>query len=307
MVDENYLPIIEIVEEILKDHRSHNELSGQMTFCCPKCSYEIKGLNHLDGKFNLEVNYKKNVFHCWSCDDHGSLYRLIKQYGTKKQLKKFQLLKPETDEILPKKIYKKLRLPDEYISFKDVKGGMKLLPQYKQAINYLTGRNITKEIIEKYNIGFCLSGEYENRIIIPSYDNNGELNYFVGRSFLSRTKQKYKNPNVEKNDIIFNERLINWDEPVYLVEGVFDSIFLPNSIPMLGKFISDVLYEKIYENAKKVIIVLDGDAWQNAVDLYYKIDCGKLMGKVWIVELPYDKDIADLMGQINNEDIKQLY
>jgi hypothetical protein len=75
---------------------------------------------------------------------------------------------------------------------------------------------------------------------------------------------------------------------------------------MLGKFMTDKLFKKLYTNAKKIIIVLDGDAYEDAVKLYHKINCGKLMGKVWIVELPKDKDIADLQGDITKHNIKQI-
>ena len=48
------------------------------------------------------------------------------------------------------------------------------------------------------------------------------------------------------------------------------------------------------------------DAWNDAERLYHKINCGKLLGKIWIVKLEGDKDIADLQGKINEDDIKQL-
>ena len=63
---------------------------------------------------------------------------------------------------------------------------------------------------------------------------------------------------------------------------------------------------KLYNNAKKIIIVLDPDAWNDAERLYHKINCGKLMGKVWIVKLEGDKDIADLKGDLSEYKIKQI-
>jgi DNA primase len=161
-------------------------------------------------------------------------------------------------------------------------------------------------MLQIYNIGFCYNGLYENRIIIPSYDEEKRLNYFVARSYLSKTKLKYKNPEAQKEIIIFNEHLINWDETIYIVEGAFDSIFIPNAIPMLGKFMSDHLFKKLYDNAKKIVIVLDPDAWDDAERLYHRINCGKLMGKVWIVKLEGDKDIADLKGDLSEYKIKQI-
>jgi DNA primase len=303
-------PIIEILEDIFGDYKLHSDYKGQISFDCPVCSYDIKQLDQGDGKGNLEINYKRGVYKCWSCaethDTHGSIFKLVKKYGSPRQNKKFLLLMPEeVDEV--KRVYKKVYLPKEFISFKNVSQGLKLTPQFKQAWNYIKKRNITDEMIEKFNIGFCYTGLYENRIIIPSYDTELTLNYFIARSYLSKTKLKYKNPEVQKEIIIWNEHLINWEERLYIVEGAFDSIFVPNSIPMLGKFMSDNLFKTIYTNAKKdIVIVLDPDAWNDATRLYHKMNCGKLMGRVFIVKLEGDQDIADLKGDLSNYEIKQI-
>jgi len=306
----DYSAVVDILEDILGEPKMHNDYRCQMSFDCPTCSYDIKGLEHGDGKGNFEVNYKYNVYKCWVCaethDTHGSIYKLIKKYGTPKQLKKYQLLRPEEDDNGIKRTYKSVRLPKEFIPFSKASLGLKMTPQFKTAYNYIKSRNITDEMCQRYNIGFCLTGLYENRIIIPSYDANGHLNYFIARSYLTKTKMKYKNPEAQKEIIIFNENLIEWDKPIYIVEGAFDSIFIPNAIPMLGKFMSDYLFDTLYQKAKKIIIVLDPDAWNDAERLYHKINCGKLLGKIWIVKLEGDKDIADLQGKINEDDIKQL-
>jgi DNA primase len=301
---------VDILEDILGEHRLHNDYRGQISFDCPVCSHDIKGLDDGDGKGNLEVNYKRGVYKCWVCaethDTYGSLYKLLKKYGNAKQLKKYLLLKPEDDGEQPKRTFIQVRLPKEFVSFKDASLGLKMTPQYKQAFNYIQKRNITDLMVQMYNIGFCYTGHYEHRIIIPSYDSENRLNYFIARSYLNNTKMKYKNPEVDKESLIWNEHLINWNDPVYIVEGAFDSIFLPNSIPMLGKFMTQNLFDKLYDNAKKVVIVLDPDAWEDAFRLYHKLNCGKLMGKLWIVKLDGDKDIADLKGDLSGYEIKQL-
>jgi len=302
-----YVPIIDILEDILGEHKIHNEYKGQISFDCPVCSYEIKGLDDGDGKGNLEVNYRRGVYKCWSCAEtnstYGSIFKLIKKHGNQKHLKRYELLKPEDVEFI-QKIKKDVKLPKEFVPLNDVSLGMKLSHQYKQSMAYLKKRNIDDKIIRKFNIGFCYEGYYENRIIIPSYNEERKINYFIARSYLSKTKMKYMNPDVQKELIIFNESLIDWTKKIYLVEGVFDSVFLDNAIPMLGKYISDLLYNKIYENGNEITIVLDGDAWNDAEKLYHKMNCGKLMGKVNIIKLPKDKDIADLQG--NLQDYKEF-
>jgi DNA primase len=73
-----------------------------------------------------------------------------------------------------------------------------------------------------------------NRIIIPSYDLNGDLNYFIARWYPKEyNKLKYINPKAEKQEIIFNIGKLNLDATIYLVEGVTDHIVTPNSIPLL--------------------------------------------------------------------------
>jgi DNA primase len=305
----DYSAVVEILEDILGDYRNHNDYRGQISFDCPTCSYDIKGLDELDGKGNLEVNYKHNVYKCWVCaethDTHGSVYKLIKKFGNPRQLKKYLLLRPDEDESV-QRVYKTVKLPKEFIPFSSASAGLKMTPQYRQAYNYIKSRNITELMCQKFNIGFCYTGLYENRIIIPSYDENGFVNYFVARSYLQKTKRKYMNPEAQKEILIFNEKLINWEEPIYLVEGAFDSIFLNNAIPMLGKYMSEHLYNTLYNKAVKIIIVLDPDAWGDAERLYHKLNCGKLMNKIWIIKLEGNQDIADLQGKINENDIKQL-
>ena len=75
---------------------------------------------------------------------------------------------------------------------------------------------------------------------------------------------------------------------------------------MLGKFMSEHLFKKLYDNAKKIIIILDPDAYGDQERLYHKLNCGKLMGKVWSLKLEGDKDIADIQGDISGYKIKQI-
>jgi DNA primase len=112
---------------------------------------------------------------------------------------------------------------------------------------------------------------------------------------------KYKNPTAEKDKIIFNEHLINWEKDIFLVEGVFDGFFLENSIPMLGKKISSLLFETLYNKAKSdIIICTDGDAWQDGLKIYHELNGGELYNRIKIVKLPKDKDVCDLRGEIKD-------
>jgi DNA primase len=288
--------IVGILTDFLGEPYSHNESTGQTRFDCPSCA-EDKGLiNTTDGKHNLEINYLKNKFNCWSCGKtnnmHGPIEKLIKKYGSKKNFNDFLLVKPDNDEIeeyidnIKKNTV--VELPESFKLLKDCTDSDK---HSKWAKYYLSKRNISSDIIEKYNIGYCSEGLYKDRIIIPSYDDNGILNYFIARSFNDKIKPKYLNPTVEKQEIIFNEKLINYDTTIFLVEGVFDHIVIPNSIPLLGKVLHSKLKIKLLEKANAdIIIVLDGDASKNAKQLVRDLNFDKLKGRVKICLIPDEFD-----------------
>jgi DNA primase len=293
-MDENEA-LVELLEEVLGDHGLHYPNRGQISFNCPVCDDERN-------KHNLEVNYIDNVYKCWSCGDsegtHGPLGRIFDKYGNRKQKKLYQVFKPET-VVKREKKKKALKLPDAFTQFKD---SSKVYPVRRQAINYLYNRGISDYMIEKYQIGFCDKGDHAGRIVIPSYDSKGELNYYIARSWNPMSRAKYKNPEAEKDKIIFWENLIDWNKDIFLVEGAFDGLFLDNAIPMLGKHMSELLFDTIYKKAKgDIIICLDADAWENAVNLYHELHGGELWGRIKLVKLPDEKDIADLRGEIKDE------
>tara|TARA_A100000164_G_C21480623_1_gene573232 strand:- start:147 stop:623 length:477 start_codon:yes stop_codon:yes gene_type:complete len=121
-------------------------------------------------------------------------------------------------------------------------------------------------------------------IIIPSYDENGRLNYFTGRSFEKDPYRKYKNPETSRNIIPF-ELFINWDLPLVLCEGPFDAIAIKrNAIPLLGSNIQSNLMKKIVTSTvKKIYIALDTDAMKKALKFAEEfINQGK---EVYMVEL----------------------
>ena len=290
--------LVELLTEFLGDYKQHYESKGQISFDCPVCAEE-KGLESGDGKGNLEINYGKHVYHCWSCGEthgtHGPLGKLFDQHASKSQKKVYNLIKPE--ELKQEDVKRpKLRLPEGYTTFQD--SNPRFIP-HMEAYRYLQSRGITDEMIERFKIGYTVSGDFAYRIIVPSFNKEGVLNYFVARSWVPK-KMKYKNPTAEKDQIIFNESLIDWDKDVYLCEGVFDSFFLPNSIVMLGKKMSDLIFTTIYNNANgNVIICLDEDAWTDALKLYHTLNGGRLYNKIKIIKPPKDMDVADLRGQID--------
>jgi DNA primase len=285
--------IVNILENFLGTPRSHYDHKHQVGFDCPMCSSD-KGKLNGDGKGNLAVNYKKGVYKCWSCWErnnmHGSILFLIRRYGNKQHLKDYLLVAPKVDNYVGGDEDVKhitVKFPDSFKRFSESK---EYHTNYTTAYKYVKNRGLTDDILKKFQIGFTCDGKRKDRIVIPSFDINGELNYYIARSWDKFSKAKYMNPESgvdadDKQNIIFNEHLINWDSTVYLVEGAFDHIVTPNSIPILGKYISDKLFHELQTRCKSdVTIVLDGGTEEkkdtkvvykklNTLNLYNRVKC----------------------------------
>ena len=280
--------IVYFLESILGVGRRTS--SDNHSFYCPNCKHN---------KRKLEINIVNQKWQCWVCGKKdgfrgSNIRQLLKRIGVN------EFVYPELKYILPEKPgqvlennTKKVVLPEEFISLanfetKDIHLGA----QARQANQFLEGRGINYSHIVSYNIGFCPNGKYANRIIIPSYNGIGELNYFEARTFVEFAR-KYDKPPVSRN-IIGMEYQINWSAPIILVEGVFDAMTVRrNTIPLLGKTISQELMKKLSTgDVTKIYIALDNDAKKEAVQ-----HCTTLMNmgkEVYFVDMSFGKDFNEI-------------
>ena len=256
--------------KILKDNLGRGFNSNEeMLFYCPYCKHHKK-------KFS--VNVDKGCYKCWICDIHGrSIRRVIRRFGDYTQLREWDKLDGRADilqfdemfsEVKKEFSNKRLTLPEEFAT---LTGRSQPLSSIK-AMNYLENRGSTKEDIIRWKIGFCTRGQFEGRIIVPSFDEEGYVNYFIARSFTGDWR-KYMNPSATK-DVVFNHLFIDWDSDLSLVEGVFDAIKAgPNSIPLLGSTLREEskLFQEIVKNDTPVFVALDIDAEKKAFSIISKL------------------------------------
>lgn len=291
----------------------------QLQFNCPCCA-DFEG--HVDGKYNLEINLKKLKYHCWKCGEtdnmRGNVATLVKKYGNTRNYKDFieavkQIRITNSFDInfylgnfYDGNNVEPLRLPKtfKHINIKECKD--------KKLLDYLNKRCIDQNTIDRFNIGYTNWGEEDklmrNRIILPSYDEYGELNYWVGRDFTGyHTKMKYKNCDANKKEIIFQESTIDWYADVVLCEGPMDAIRLPNAISLLGKSLSkdSLLYHTLMEKAKgNVIICLDNDTTIDETKKIYKLlNTNNLKDKVYYIRLNFFKDFGELYESMGKRGI----
>ncbi len=279
---------LKIISEIMGDHyRSGNE----HLFFCPKCKHHKK---------KLSVNLSKDKFKCWVCDFAGPISRLVKRFGNYPHLKRWNELCGIVEIESFDKIFNNLEekqqkeeiiidLPEQFISLCNKDSGLASL----EARKYLMNRGITKKDILKWKIGYCNSGLFEQRIIIPSFDLNGKANYFIARTYTKSRAKKYMNPNVSK-DIIFNELYVDWSSDIIIVEGVFDAIKAENSIPLLGSTLREdsKLFKELVKNDSAIYLALDPDAEKKAEKL---INC--LLSydmEIYKIPIPSNMDVGDM-------------
>jgi DNA primase len=267
-------------------------------FQCPQCNHH---------KLKLSVNLDKNVFKCWVCDYRGkNVYRLVKKYGDFNDCREWPRDEDKVDITEFDKIILQIEsegaepitdLPDEFeplstshIEFASI-----------QARRYLKDRGVTNDQILKWKIGFCKSGEYEGRVVIPSFNLDGDVNYYVTRSYTGDWR-KYKNSPLSKNKMIFNELFLDFSKEIIITEGVFDSIVAgDNSVPLLGSTLSEKskLFWEIVKNDTSVYIGLDANVENKSlyiIDKLLKYDI-----EVYKIDTTGYDDIGSMSRRVFNQ------
>ena len=305
-----------ILASFLGESKQGSYQSGveQYQFCCPSCADENGG--RPDGKYNLEINFVIGKFHCWKCDSKGNLNYLVKRYGNPdlareyiedvKMILSSMYYKIDRYEELARMVeIEEIKLPKTFTPIGDIsqlkKGKLK---------DYIEKRHITQEMVDTYRLGYTKWDDEQNnvksRLIIPSYDSNGNLTYWTGRDFTGYDKrQKYLNVQADRKRIIFNEGLIEWDGDIILVEGIIDSIVYPNCIPLMGKqlYKDSRLYDVILKKCSgNVYICLDSDTdISETKRIYRMLNKGKLRGKIYYIRMKEFKDFGEIFETLGKE------
>lgn len=215
-------------------------------------------------KKKLSISLDNWSFHCWVCGEKGrTLVPLLRKSSRRESLEEYRsyFLNQKISSSLEPEEIQKFEYPPGFellVNFLDSRD-----PNIKSCISYLHSRGLTESDFFKFRIGITPKGSDSRRVFFVSLDSDGEENYFVSRSIDEKSRQRYVNSTIDKTKIVFNECDIDWDSPVFLVEGIFDQIRLgKNSACLLGSTLPEnsLLFSRIVQNECDVILALDDDA-----------------------------------------------
>jgi hypothetical protein len=225
---------------------------------CPICASSDKT------KRKLSICVENDRNHCWVCG-HGakSLMILIRRFGTHEQFityrDKYAPRDARIEKFVLEELEQKVELPRD---FQLLVTATSIDPDVKFMRNYLAKRGMDEHDLWYYKFGFSQERRWNRRVIMPSFDAHGVLNYFIARAIDSERKPKYDNPDCKKTEIIFNEINIDWTQRLTLCEGPFDYVKCgENSTPLLGSDLDEdsALFNAITVHNTPVAIALDTD------------------------------------------------
>ena len=223
-------------------------------FRCPDCGGSKKQ------KFIVRID--TGQYHCWVCDARGA--------SVAKVLRK---LSPETaarwEGVTGSH---QRRFIDEVVEAPKVEipMGFKLLaesldsrdPDVRDCLDYVSSRGLGIREMWYFRLGYVKRGRLSRRVIMPSFDAEGSINYWTARTIDDRTIGKYINPSIPRGEFIFNELNLDWRREITLVEGPFDLTKCDsNATAILGSNISrkSALFQAIARNRTPIVLALDSD------------------------------------------------
>ncbi|MHA0314900.1 DNA primase [Mesomycoplasma ovipneumoniae] len=273
---------------------------------------------HEDKNPSLSVSISKQIFKCFSCQKGGNIVSFVMFWKNLNFFQAVEYLNKEynlnlelANNFVPEKVYSEIELQAlrafensvslYLLELLTITSRAKKSPKNRQELkiyNFINSRGLTREIIQKFKIGFAPSSFlkprlvdsklfdeetlkdysllnqqgfdfFQNRIVFPIENLEGKVVGFSGRC-LPNTKcePKYLNsPSSKlfsKSEIFYNYKNAIADNPkeIFITEGFFDVIaFYKVNIKNVIALMGTSLTKKHCEllNNFTVVIALDGD------------------------------------------------
>tara|TARA_A100001015_G_scaffold300735_1_gene386596 strand:+ start:4519 stop:5460 length:942 start_codon:yes stop_codon:yes gene_type:complete len=227
--------------------------STEISVRCPYCGKP--------GKSKMCIIVETDVYHCWVCDEKGrGLGKLIKKVAPQKLSEYNEFYRStKSSEQKTEQQENPIVLPEDFTL---LASGNYLDPDGKQVLRYALSRGFTRQKLWKFRVGYSKDFAWRRRLIMPSFDEDGNLNFVTGRAIDSDNNFRYKNETAPRNTVVYNELDVDFTKPIVLVEGPLDLIKVnTNSTCLLGSSLNPEsrLFHKIAKNKTPVVLLLDPD------------------------------------------------
>lgn len=221
----------------------------------PKRFFHCLNPNHTDNNPSMMFTDKYNICKCFAC---GVSYDIFDLIGLDYDLPSFRDQIKKVEELYLDYVPIKREVKNVVDnSNRDYTKYYNVCFYNKDKTPYLEKRGITKELINKYKIGY---DDKRNLVIFPI-----NKHCYFGRSIVNNDKFKSGG-----NSDIWNEKCINENTPIlYITESIIDALSLevidPNIkvVSINGVTNTKSLITKIQDNNFKGIvgIIFDNDKW----------------------------------------------
>jgi DNA primase len=269
--------------------KSKNELRGR----CP--------IHKGDGERTFHINLSKNAFQCFSCKAKGNVLDFVaamESCSVRDAALKLQawFTVGESRRVSMPLLSEQQETADQTAPTGRINPPLPFQLRVDSGHNYGLGRGLTKETLEHFGAGLCVSkGTFSGRFVIPLHNEKREIVGYAGRS-LDDSEPRYLFPSNEKgfykSHLLFNlHRALEDNETsfVAIVEGLFSPMKLWQagiaSVSLLGSSLSEAQEDLICRHFNRVVLLFDGDdAGRACTD-----DCAtRLTRRAWVraISLP---------------------
>jgi DNA primase len=249
-----------------------------------------------------EVSKDHGMFFCFGCQTTKTLVEFIMYTSNRTYFEAVRYIKnKEQENSIEDSVNKALIEKPEFVKYDEllIKRLTNQALESPRAVRYFEGRSITKESIDKFNLGYS---EKQDSVTIPVHSPDGLCIGFVARTIEGK---EFKNtPGLPKGRVLFNLHRIKTSSIVYLVESSFDAIRLDQvgfpAVATLGANVSATQISLLKKYFNNIVLIADND--DAGVIMRDKLieKLGPVVTSVYI-----DKKYKDI-GDMDDDAIKKL-
>lgn len=282
-------------------------------FRCPVCGDSKK--SKIKTRGNIYYYKDRYWYKCFNCDISIPLTKFCEQHYPELYRRHVvdsfvrQPIKEPVEEI-KSKVSIPIQIPDCI--------GLQFASHNFSALSFLKSRKIPESeysnilFIEDINrllefyapLGYKTLNYVSPRLVIPVLADNSLIGY-VTRSLQDKDPIRYYNLKVTDKLFIWGQDRIDFQKEVYIVEGVLDALFIPNSLAALSatRFQQAVTWARD-KGAQMVTIVLDNEPRNKQIRELVNRFIRK--GERIVLLTGYPKDINDIVLRYPKLDISTL-